>query len=70
MVIRIDGMERIARISWDNPDRKPHLIVFGDDGTIRNVVKSRDEMEAIGLQFVQTSSGEWEALSRAGFQPR
>jgi len=67
MKIRLDGLIHKARLTIDNDRKVWELRVLKG---IKNVsFFSRQEIELSGLQIVQTTSGEWDQLATAGFQP-
>lgn len=52
------GEEKRGQITSDYPGSKGQVaVVVGD-----RAFKSRDEIEAVGLEFTQTSAAEWEIL--------
>lgn len=68
MEIRMDGQNHKGRITKDNERHAWELRILNADGTFLSFF-NRQHLEEAGLQIVQCTSGEWEHLQRAGFQP-
>jgi len=67
MEVKFDGAIHTARLTTDNDRKVWELRVLKNSKNVSFF--SRDEIEKSGLQIVQTTSGEWDQLATAGFQP-